>query len=336
MNRPLKIVFMGTPDYAVSSLRALHDSGHEVLAVVTQPDRPKGRGRKLTPPPVKHAAVQYGYPVLQPEKVRTHAFQEQMARLAPDLFIVVAFGQILPQRLLDIPGIGAINVHASLLPRYRGAAPIQWAIINGDRETGVTTIMMDKGMDTGDMLLMEKTEIGPDETAAELHDRLSEMGARTLIRTLERLQNGSLERVPQDHTQATYAPMLKKERWQNRLVHAGRTDRMPDPRRDPLAGRLYLQRRHAPEDLQSQRPGAGDQRPAGHHPRVLCRRASRGHRQMGHCHPGDSRGLRQTPAHRRFSLRLPPTRWHVSGIIDRGRITPPPPPDRAEPANRRP
>jgi len=211
VNRPLKIVFMGTPDFAVPSLRALHDSGHEMVAVVTQPDRPKGRGRKLTPPPVKETALQFGCPVLQPEKVRTHAFHEEMRRLAPDLFIVVAFGQILPQRLLEIPDIGSINVHASLLPRYRGAAPIQWAIINGDRETGVTTMMMDKGMDTGDMLLMEKTEIGPDETAAELHDRLSEMGARTLIRTLEKLQDGSLERAPQDHTQATYAPMLKKK-----------------------------------------------------------------------------------------------------------------------------
>ena len=157
MNRPLKIVFMGTPDYAVPSLRALHDSGHEVLAVVTQPDRPKGRGRKLTPPPVKNTAMHYGYPVLQPEKVGNHAFNEQMTRLAPDLFIVVAFGQILPKRLLDIPGTGSINVHGSLLPRYRGAAPIQWAIINGDRETGITTMMMDKGMDTGDILLMEKT-----------------------------------------------------------------------------------------------------------------------------------------------------------------------------------
>ncbi|WP_372682279.1 methionyl-tRNA formyltransferase [Desulfosarcina sp.] len=211
MNRPLKIVFMGTPDYAVPSLRALHDSGHKIVAVVTQPDRPKGRGRRLAPPPVKDIAVHYGYPVLQPEKVRTHAFHEAMTRLAPDLFIVVAFGQILPQRLLDIPGIGSINVHASLLPRYRGAAPIQWAIINGDRETGVTTMMMDKGMDTGDILLMEKTAIGPDETAVDLNLRLSEMGARTLIRTLERLQNGSLERAPQDHTQATYAPMLKKK-----------------------------------------------------------------------------------------------------------------------------
>jgi methionyl-tRNA formyltransferase len=202
---------MGTPDFSAPSLRALHDSGHEVLAVVTQPDRKKGRGRKLAPPPVKRTAVQCGYPVLQLETVSTDAFHRHMAELAPDLFIVVAFGQILPQSLLDIPAIGSINVHASLLPRYRGAAPIQWAIINGDHETGVTTMMMDKGMDTGDILLMEKTDIGPDETAADLHDRLSDIGARTLVRTLEKLQNGGLERVPQDHEQATYAPMLKKK-----------------------------------------------------------------------------------------------------------------------------
>lgn len=211
MTRPLKIVFMGTPDFAVPPLRALHDCGHEVLTVVTQPDRRKGRGRKLTPPPVKQAAASYGYPVIQPETVRSDSFHRQMTELAPDLFVVVAFGQILPQSLLDIPSRGAINVHASLLPRYRGAAPIQWAIINGDRETGVTTMMMDKGMDTGDMLLMDKTAIGPEETAADLHDRLSDLGARTLVRTLEKLQDGSLERTPQDHAKATHAPMLKKK-----------------------------------------------------------------------------------------------------------------------------
>ena len=210
MSRPLKIVFMGTPDFAVPPLQALHDSGHTVLAVVTQPDRPKGRGRKLTPPPVKKTALQYGYPVLQPETVRTDPFHQQMTQLAPDLYIVAAFGQILPQSLLDIPTIGSINVHASLLPRHRGAAPIQWAIINGDHETGVTTMLMDKGMDTGDMLMMEKTAIGPGETAADLHDRLSVMGARTLIKTLENLQNDTLKRIPQDHEKATYAPMLKK------------------------------------------------------------------------------------------------------------------------------
>jgi methionyl-tRNA formyltransferase len=201
---------MGTPDFAVPPLQALNDSGHTLLAVVTQPDRPKGRGRKLTAPPVKVAAEQYGIPVLQPETVRTDTFHRHMAELAPDLFVVVAFGQILPQSLLDIPALGAINVHASLLPRHRGAAPIQWAIINGDRETGVTTMLMDKGMDTGDILLVEKTAIDVDETAAQLHDRLSEMGARTLVETLSRLQDGSLTPTPQNHEQATYAPMLKK------------------------------------------------------------------------------------------------------------------------------
>jgi methionyl-tRNA formyltransferase len=210
VNGPLKIVFMGTPDFAVPSLRALHDSGHAVLAVVTQPDRPKGRGRKLTPPPVKQAAMQCGYPVLQPETVRTDEFHQCMTQLAPDLFVVVAFGQILPQSLLNIPVRGSINVHASLLPRHRGAAPIQWAIINGDRESGVTTMMMDKGMDTGDILLMERTVIGPAETAARLHDRLRVMGARLLVQTLEKLSSGSLQPTPQNHPEATYAPMLKK------------------------------------------------------------------------------------------------------------------------------
>jgi methionyl-tRNA formyltransferase len=201
---------MGTPDFAVPPLRALHDRGHSVAAVVTQPDRPKGRGRKLTPPPVKEAALDYGYPVLQPETVRTEEFHAHMAGLSPDLFVVVAFGQILPQSLLDIPSLGSINVHASLLPRHRGAAPIQWAIIKGDRETGVTTMMMDRGLDTGDILLMEKTAIGPGETAAGLHDRLSLIGAQALIDTLDQLQRGTLTRTPQEPEKATYASMLKK------------------------------------------------------------------------------------------------------------------------------
>ena len=202
---------MGTPDFSVPTLQALHESGHRILSVVTQPDRPKGRGRKLTPPPVKEAALELGLPVLQPETVKTDDFHRRMTDLAPDLFVVVAFGQILPQSLLDIPTLGAINVHASLLPRHRGAAPIQWAIIKGDSETGVTTMLMDKGMDTGDILLMERTPIAADETAATLHDRLSRMGARLLVTTLEKLQQGTLERTPQDAAKASYAPMLKKE-----------------------------------------------------------------------------------------------------------------------------
>lgn len=207
----LKIVFMGTPDFAVPSLAALHVAGHTVLGVVTQPDRPKGRGRKLAPSPVKRAAMAHGFRVFQPDAVRSDAFRQQMSRLAPDLFVVVAFGQLLPQTLLNIPPMGAINVHASLLPRYRGAAPIQWPIINGDRQTGVTTMMMDAGMDTGDILLTARTPIGAQETAADLHDRLSIMGADALVRTLAQLQEGILRRTPQDHSAATYAPMLKKK-----------------------------------------------------------------------------------------------------------------------------
>ncbi len=207
----MKIVYMGTSDFAVPSLRALHDSHHEVVAVVSQPDRPKGRGRKLTSPPVKQTAIEYGYSTLQPESVQSEEFHRQITDLIPDLFIVVAFGQLLPQSLLNIPKQGAINVHASLLPRYRGSAPIQWAIIHGEKETGVTTMMMDKGMDTGNILLMEKTSIDPNENAAELHNRLSKIGAKTLIRTLDALQSGTLEPTVQDHDKATNAPMLKKK-----------------------------------------------------------------------------------------------------------------------------
>ncbi len=210
MSAPYRIVFMGTPDFAVPPLNVLNGSEHDIVAVVTQPDRRKGRGRKLAPPPVKEAALAHGYPVFQPERVRTDEFHAQMAEFKPDLFVVVAFGQLLSQSLLDIPTLGAINVHASLLPRYRGAAPIQWAIINGDEETGVTTMMMDKGMDTGDMLLTSKTAITPDDTAATLHDRLSEMGARLLMDTLGRMQENTLTRTSQDPSLATHAPMLKK------------------------------------------------------------------------------------------------------------------------------
>ena len=210
MNGPLKIVYMGTPDFAVPPLRALQESCYQVVAVVTQPDRPKGRGRKLAPPPVKKTAAAFGIQVIQPETVRSDDFHQRMRQLAPDLFVLVAFGQILPPSLLAIPSMGAVNVHASLLPRHRGAAPIQWAIIEGDAETGVTTMMMDKGMDTGDILLMEKTPIAAEETAAELHDRLSEMGAPLLLETLKRLQTGDLTPIPQNPAKATYAPMLKK------------------------------------------------------------------------------------------------------------------------------
>ncbi|MEJ2637980.1 MAG: methionyl-tRNA formyltransferase [Desulfosarcinaceae bacterium] len=211
MKRPYRIVFMGTPEFAVPTLEALHHSRHTVAAVVTQPDRPKGRGRRRTPPPVKAAANALGHPVSQPESIKSDAFFTQMQRLGPDLFVVVALGQILPADLLDLPPLGAINVHASLLPRLRGSAPIQWAIINGDAETGVTTMQMDAGMDTGDILLKAKTPIRDTDTAQSLHDRLAPMGAELLIETLEQLAAGNLRPEPQEPQEATLAPMLSKK-----------------------------------------------------------------------------------------------------------------------------
>lgn len=207
----LKIVYMGTPDFAVPALKALHESPHEVCLAVTQPDRKKGRGRKLTPPPVKVAAQQFCIEVVQPESVKDPAFIEKLNIVAPDLFIVAAFGHILPQYVLDIPKKGAINIHASLLPKYRGAAPIQRAVINGEKETGITTMMMDKGMDTGDILMVKKTPILPEDTSADVHDRLSVMGADLIIKTIEGLDKGSLIPAAQNHEKATYAPMLSKK-----------------------------------------------------------------------------------------------------------------------------
>ncbi len=211
----MKIVFMGTPDFAVPTLTALHNSSHDVALVVTQPDRPKGRGRALIAPPVKEAAMTFGYPVIQPESVKTDEFEAQLRNIKADAFVVIAFGHILSEKLLSIPKFGAINVHGSVLPKYRGSAPIQWGIINGEAESGVTTMLLDKGMDTGDILLIEKTPILPDDTAASLYDRLSVIGADLLIKTLDNFEN--IRPIPQDHGSATYAPMLKKEdghiRW---------------------------------------------------------------------------------------------------------------------------
>jgi methionyl-tRNA formyltransferase len=207
----MNLVFMGTPEFAVPSLDALVKEGHEVAAVVTQPDRPVGRKRVVTPPPVKLAAMKNGLRVLQPQKVKDGDFIRVLSEIKPDLILVVAFGQILPRSVLDIPLLGCINVHASLLPRYRGAAPIQWAIINGERVTGVTTMWMDEGLDTGDMFLQQTVEIKDEWTASDLSRELSLVGAGLLIETLRKLESGQELRIPQDHKRATYAPMLKKE-----------------------------------------------------------------------------------------------------------------------------
>lgn len=202
---------MGTPEFAVQSLKALVDEGMNVVAVVTQPDKPKGRGRRLEPPPVKVFAETHGIPVLQPTKIRTQEFYEELKRLAPDLICVAAYGKILPKNILDLPKYGCINVHASLLPRLRGAAPINWAIIRGDKMTGVTTMLMDEGMDTGDILLKEEVPIEDEDTAETLSKKLSAVGGKLLIETIKRLMDGTLKRTPQDASLATLAPMLTKE-----------------------------------------------------------------------------------------------------------------------------
>lgn len=207
----MRVIFMGTPDFAVPSLQKLLDRGDDVCAVFTQPDKPKGRGHKLQAPPVKELALQHGIPVYQPGTLRQEEVQNQLRALAPELIVVAAYGKLLPKAVLELPKYGCINVHGSLLPKYRGAAPIQWAVINGDSVSGVTTMYMGEGMDTGDMLLKAETPIGPEETAGELFDRLKHLGADLLGETLDRLEQGTLERVPQREEDATRAPMLSKE-----------------------------------------------------------------------------------------------------------------------------
>ncbi len=205
------IIFMGTPDFAAVTLKYMLKQGCRLSLVVTQPDRPKGRGRKLIAPPVKTAALENGCEVVQPASIKNDAFIQQVRCLKPDYLVVAAYGQILPHELLEIPRLGAINVHASLLPRYRGAAPIQCAIINGEQETGVTTMLMDDGLDTGAMLLSKTEPIRPDDTVATLHDRLALIGAKLLFKTLEALYTGEIEPAHQDNNLATYAPLLKKK-----------------------------------------------------------------------------------------------------------------------------
>jgi methionyl-tRNA formyltransferase len=205
----VRLVYLGTPAFAVPTLERAVEAGHEVLAVFTQPDRPKGRGQKDAMPPVKEAALLLGLPVSQPERIRKPEVVEQLRALAPDAMVVVGYGQIIPQAILDIPPQGIINVHASLLPKYRGAAPIQWAIARGETRTGVTTMKIDAGLDTGDMLLKRETEIGPEETAVQLGARLAVAGADLLVKTLAEL--GDIVPEKQDEAQASYAPILKKE-----------------------------------------------------------------------------------------------------------------------------
>lgn len=206
----MRIIFMGTPEFAVPSLEILLKH-HDVVAVVTQPDKPKGRGKKMAFSAVKERALQAGIEVLQPAKVREGEFIEKLKTYNADLIAVTAFGQILPEEILNMPKYGCINVHGSLLPKYRGAAPLQWSVINGEKETGVTTMYMAKGMDTGDMLLKQSIAISPQDTYGSIHDKLSVIGANILLETIEGLQNGTLQRIPQKEQEATYAPMITKE-----------------------------------------------------------------------------------------------------------------------------
>lgn len=201
---------MGTPSFAVPTLELLGRSDHDVVLVVTQPDRPRGRGRKTFASPVKEVALGLGCDIIQPAAMKPEAVQDRLRESEPDFFVVVAFGHILSREVLAIPKMGAVNIHASLLPKYRGPAPIQWAIINGEKETGVTTILMDQGMDTGDILLSSKLGIAGDETSATLHERLSHLGAELLTETLKQYLDKGISPTPQDHGLATYAPMLKK------------------------------------------------------------------------------------------------------------------------------
>ena len=206
----MKIVFMGTPDFSVPTLVALSEAGHELLAVVTQPDKPKGRGKAVLMTPVKEKAIELGIPVYQPVKVKDETFVQVLRELNPDIIVVVAFGQILSKEILTLPLYGCVNVHASLLPKYRGAAPIQWSIIDGEAETGITTMKMDVGLDTGDMLEKIVIPIQPDETGGSLHDKLSEAGGRLIITTLQGLENQTLVPIPQNDEESCYAKMLTK------------------------------------------------------------------------------------------------------------------------------
>lgn len=207
----MKIIFMGTSAFAVASLATLHESHHEILLVVSQPDKPAGRGKVLTSPPVIERAKALGLPIEQPAKIKTPEFLDKLASLKPDCIAIVAYGKLLPKTILDLPPKGCVNLHSSLLPKYRGAAPINWAIMNGEKESGVTTMFINEEMDAGDILLTRSTPIKETDNAITLHDILAPMGAGLLLDTLNKIEEGSIKRTPQDHSKATFAPIMKKE-----------------------------------------------------------------------------------------------------------------------------
>lgn len=207
----MKVVFMGTPDFAVETLKAIYEAGHEIILAVSQPDKPKGRSGKLQPTPVKEFAVEHNIPVYQPEKIRAEESVKYLSQFEADVFVVAAFGQILPKVILDMPRLGCVNVHGSLLPKYRGAAPIQWAVINGEKVSGNTTMLMGPGLDDGDMLLKSEVVLDADETGGSLFDKLAIDGGKLAVQTIEALDRGEITPVPQDESQATHVGMIKKE-----------------------------------------------------------------------------------------------------------------------------
>lgn len=229
----MKVIFMGTPEFSVGTLTAIHNAGHEVVLCVTQPDKKKGRGEKLCYPPVKEKAIELGIPVFQPDKIRKPENIEELKKYKADVSVVIAFGQILPKEVLELTPYGCVNVHASLLPKYRGAAPIQWAILNGEKVSGVTTMQMDEGLDTGDMLLEEAIELDKKETAGSLHDKLSALGAKLLVQTLEGLLKGSITPRKQGESPTAYAKMINKEMgnidWNQDAVYIERLIRGMNP-----------------------------------------------------------------------------------------------------------
>ncbi len=219
----MRVVFMGTPDFARESLEAIYNAGHEIVTVITNPDRPKGRGMKMVSTPVKEYAQEKGLKIEQPEKIKNNEeIINKIKELNPEVICVVAYGKILPKEILEIPKKGCINVHGSLLPKYRGAAPIQWAVLNGEKTTGITTMYMDVGMDTGDIILKEEVQIGEDETTGELWERLSKIGGNLLVKTLSKIEEGTAPRTKQEESEATIAPMLNKEMakidWENKTA----------------------------------------------------------------------------------------------------------------------
>ena len=229
----MRVIFMGTPDFSVGTLEALIQAGHQVVLAVTQPDKPKGRGGKMQFPPVKETALEHGIPVFQPRKVREPENIEELKKYQADVIVVVAFGQILPREILELTPYGCINVHASLLPSYRGAAPIQWAVINGETVSGVTTMQMDEGLDTGDMLLKTEVPLEPEETGGSLHDKLAAAGASLCVRTLKALEEGAVTPKKQGESPTAYASMLKKEmgeiRWEDPAISIERLIRGLNP-----------------------------------------------------------------------------------------------------------